>query len=45
MWQLLSIELFKIFKRPRTFISFGVITLIVALIQVALKFGEKNMWA
>ena len=42
MWQLLKIELFKIFKRPRTFIAFGVITLIIALIQVALKFGGKE---
>jgi ABC-2 type transport system permease protein len=42
MWQLLSIELFKIFKRPRTFIAFAVITLIVILIQVALKFGGEE---
>ena len=39
MWALLKIELFKIFKRPRTFIAFAVITAIIVLIQVALKFG------
>jgi ABC-2 type transport system permease protein len=35
MWTILSIELFKIFKRPRTYISFGAITAIVLLIQFA----------
>ncbi|HET9431797.1 MAG TPA: ABC transporter permease subunit [Chitinophagaceae bacterium] len=36
--KLLKIELFKIFKRPRTYIAFGAIAAIVFLIQVALKF-------
>ncbi len=36
MWTILQIELFKIFKKPRTYISFGAITVIVALIQLAL---------
>jgi ABC-2 type transport system permease protein len=36
MWKLLQIELFKIFKRPRTYISFAAITAIVLLIQLAL---------
>jgi ABC-2 type transport system permease protein len=36
MWKLLRIELFKIFKRPRTYISFAAITAIVLLIQLAL---------
>jgi ABC-2 type transport system permease protein len=36
MWKLLQIELFKIFRRPRTYISFGAITAIVLLIQLAL---------
>jgi ABC-2 type transport system permease protein len=36
-FQLLQIELFKIFKRPRTFIAFIAITLIVVLVQFALK--------
>lgn len=36
MWKLLQIELFKIFRRPRTYISFAAITAIVLLIQLAL---------
>jgi ABC-2 type transport system permease protein len=43
MIQLLKIEIFKIFKRPRTYIAFAVIALIIMLIQIALKFGGKNM--
>ena len=39
---LLRIELFKIFKRPRTYIAFGAIAAIVVLIQVALKFDGKS---
>ncbi len=35
MWTLLQIELFKIFKRPRTYIGFAAITAIIALIQLA----------
>ncbi len=37
MWQLIQIELFKIFKRPRTYISFGAITALVVVIQLGLK--------
>jgi ABC-2 type transport system permease protein len=40
--ELLRIELFKIFKRPRTFISFGAITVIVLLVQLALKVNGKD---
>ena len=40
--KLLQIELFKIFRRPRTYIAFAVITLIIVLIQLALKFGGKE---
>jgi ABC-2 type transport system permease protein len=36
MWTLLQIELFKIFKRPRTYIAFAAIAAIVFLIQLAL---------
>jgi ABC-2 type transport system permease protein len=39
---LLQIELYKIFKRPRTFIAFGVIAAIILLVQVALKFGGEE---
>src|SRR5688572_8215593 len=42
MLQLLQIELYKIFKRPRTFIAFAVITAIILLVQVALKFGGEE---
>lgn len=41
-FQLLRIELFKIFKRPRTFIAFGAITVIVLLVQLALKVNGKD---
>jgi len=41
-WQLLKIELFKTFKRPRTFISFGAIAVIVLLIQFALKVNGQD---
>jgi len=42
MMSLLKIEIFKIFKRPRTYIAFAVITLIILLIQIALKFGGEE---
>jgi ABC-2 type transport system permease protein len=41
MWILLKLELYKIFKRPRTYIAFGAIAAIVFLIQIALKFDGK----
>jgi ABC-2 type transport system permease protein len=37
MWELLQIELFKIFKRPRTYISFAAITALVVIIQIGLR--------
>lgn len=42
MWELLKIELLKIFKRPRTYIAFGAIAAIVFLVQLALKFDGKS---
>ena len=42
MVRLLKIELYKIFKRPRTYIAFAVITVIILLVQVALKFGGEE---
>jgi ABC-2 type transport system permease protein len=36
MWQLTRIELYKIFKKPRTYIAFGAIGLIILLIQLAM---------
>lgn len=37
MWNLLQIELFKISKRPRTYIAFAAVTAIVAIFQFAFK--------
>lgn len=34
MWELIKIELFKIFRKPRTFIAFVAIAMIVGLIQM-----------
>lgn len=42
MWKLLQIELFKIFKRPRTYISFGAVGLLVLIIQFGLKSDGKE---
>jgi len=42
MLKLLGIELYKIFKRPRTYIAFAVITVIILLVQIALKFGGEE---
>src|SRR2546421_9581808 len=36
MWPLIRIELFKIFKKPRTYIAFAAIAAIVFLVQMAL---------
>lgn len=36
MWQLTRIELYKIFKKPRTYIAFVAIGLIIVLIQLAM---------
>ncbi|MEO8712498.1 MAG: ABC transporter permease subunit [Parafilimonas sp.] len=37
MWQLLQIELYKIFRRPRTYIAFGATTILIVLLQFGLK--------
>jgi ABC-2 type transport system permease protein len=42
MMQLLRIEIYKIFKRPRTYIAFAVIAAIILLIQIAMKFGGEE---
>lgn len=42
MRQLLSIELYKIFKRPRTYISFGIVTAITLVIQLAMLSDGKS---
>jgi ABC-2 type transport system permease protein len=40
--RLLRIELYKIFKRPRTYISFGALTVFIVLIQFALKVNGEE---
>ena len=42
MLSLLRIEIFKIFRKPRTYIAFAVIALIIVLIQIALTFGGEE---
>ncbi len=44
MWPLIQLELFKIFKKPRTYIAFAAIAAIILLIQLALfADGEKYL--
>lgn len=53
MWTLIRIELYKIFKKPRTYISFIAITALVVLIQIGfyvdgdtfLNFGLQSLTA
>jgi ABC-2 type transport system permease protein len=42
MWKLLQIELFKIFKRPRTYIPFGAIAAMIFIIQLGLRFDGQS---
>lgn len=42
MIQLLRIELYKIFRRPRTYISFGIVTAITFVIQLAMLTDGKG---
>ncbi|MDP4148410.1 MAG: ABC transporter permease [Bacteroidota bacterium] len=42
MWTLLRIELFKIFKRPRTYIPFAAIAAMILVIQLGLRFDGKS---
>ncbi len=42
MIRLLSIELYKIFKRPRTYISFGVVTATSFIFQLAMVSGGRE---
>jgi ABC-2 type transport system permease protein len=42
MMRLLRIEIYKIFKRQRTYIAFAVIAAIIFLIQIGLKFGGEE---
>ena len=42
MWKLLQIELYKIFRRPRTYISFAAITALICVIQLGLKVDGED---
>lgn len=42
MWNLLQIELYKISRRPRTYIAFAAITAIVAIFQFAFKVDGQS---
>jgi ABC-2 type transport system permease protein len=42
MWTLLQIELYKIFKKPRTYIAFGAIAAFILLIQLALLVNGRQ---
>lgn len=42
MYNLFKIELYKIFKRPRTYIAFGAISALIIIIQIGLKFDGKE---
>ncbi len=37
MWTLIQVELYKIFRRPRTYIAFAAITALIGIIQFGLK--------
>jgi len=42
MWTLIQIELFKIFRRPRTYIAFAAITGLIGIIQFGLKLDGES---
>ena len=42
MFDLISIELYKISRKPRSFIGFGAITVIVLIIELALLFDGQS---
>ncbi len=42
MWKLLQIEIFKIYKKPRTYLAFGIIAAFIFLIQLGLYVNGKD---
>jgi ABC-2 type transport system permease protein len=42
MWKLISVELYKIYKRPRTYIAFGAIAALIVVIQLGLKIDGES---
>jgi ABC-2 type transport system permease protein len=43
MWKLLQIEIFKIFKKPRTYLAFAIIAAFIFLIQLGLFVNGKDL--
>ena len=43
MWELLQIELFKIFRKPRTYLAFAIIAAFIFLIQLGLLVNGKDL--
>jgi ABC-2 type transport system permease protein len=43
MWNLLQIELFKIFKKPRTYLAFAIIAAFILLIQLGLYVNGRDL--
>ena len=44
MWSLINVELYKIFRRPRTYIAFGAVAALIVVIQLGLKI-DGNYYA
>jgi len=42
MWKLFQIEVYKIFRRPRTYIAFAAITALIVIVQLGLKSDGKE---
>lgn len=42
MWSLISVELYKIFRRPRTYIAFGAVAALILVIQLGLKIDGNS---
>ena len=42
MYSLVQVELYKIFKRPRTYIAFGAVAALIGIIQFVLKLDGKS---
>jgi len=42
MWSLINVELYKIFRRPRTYIAFGAIAALIVVIQLGLKIDGNS---
>ena len=42
MWSLIQVELYKIFRRPRTYIAFGAVAALIVVIQLGLKIDGNS---